>query len=404
MSLTKAHNRMIQGAPINILDFGAVGDGVTDDKASIQAAINAAGGLTNSNTVIFPEGNYLLGSSLAITSAHNGLTLQLGNCSITKGFSGTLCSISECVDFSLMGKGVIDGNQSSYTGKGFVLENASHYSHFASNIKFLNFPDTVIEFGADSGFRSIVTSTFRNDVSTPRVIHINGPDTTAMFRVFSDINANGYIQLDGALDTTINSCFITKVVMDSACSITTITGTVLGNSGGAISLDGGACTVVGCRFSANITLEAGMSGCFVGNTQTSPGFTDNTVSGNVLIHHHIPASAFNTLQNSKLSANRVGELTVNSLSGYGDVNLTWTPDLTASVVRFATALTANRTITLSTTGSRDGMTVRVVRTAGDTGGPWTLAVGSTGLSLSANEWGEVMYNGSYWEKTAYGAF
>jgi hypothetical protein len=43
---------MIEGAPINVMDFGAKGDGVTDDTAAIQAAANVGG------TIYFPNGNY----------------------------------------------------------------------------------------------------------------------------------------------------------------------------------------------------------------------------------------------------------------------------------------------------------------------------------------------------------
>jgi hypothetical protein len=46
-------------AVINVKDFNAVGDGVTDDTAAIQAAIKAAG--VNSGSVVFiPRGNYLV--------------------------------------------------------------------------------------------------------------------------------------------------------------------------------------------------------------------------------------------------------------------------------------------------------------------------------------------------------
>jgi hypothetical protein len=63
MALTKAHNRMIEGAPVNVKDFGAVGDGVTDDTAAIQAAIDTG------RKVFAPAGIYLVAS---LTPASNG--------------------------------------------------------------------------------------------------------------------------------------------------------------------------------------------------------------------------------------------------------------------------------------------------------------------------------------------
>lgn len=60
MALTKATYSMIQGAPVNVLDFGAVGDGTADDTAAINAALTAGAG----QSVFFPKGTYKVSANL----------------------------------------------------------------------------------------------------------------------------------------------------------------------------------------------------------------------------------------------------------------------------------------------------------------------------------------------------
>jgi hypothetical protein len=53
MALTKTTFSMIENAPVNVCDFGAVGDGVTDDTAAIQAAVDYA--YANGKDVVYPS-------------------------------------------------------------------------------------------------------------------------------------------------------------------------------------------------------------------------------------------------------------------------------------------------------------------------------------------------------------
>ncbi len=50
---TKVHYRSIEGAPVNVKDFGAVGDGVTDDSAAFIAA-------TLAGPIYIPKGTYVV--------------------------------------------------------------------------------------------------------------------------------------------------------------------------------------------------------------------------------------------------------------------------------------------------------------------------------------------------------
>lgn len=81
-----------------------------------------------------------------------------------------------------------------------------------------------------------------------------------------------------------------------------------------------------------------------------------------------------------------------------DAAFTLTPVTDAANIRHTGTLTADRTITLSTTNAYAGATFRVTRTGS---GAFNLSVGGL-KNLATNSWAEVVYDGSAWYLAAYG--
>jgi hypothetical protein len=84
----------------------------------------------------------------------------------------------------------------------------------------------------------------------------------------------------------------------------------------------------------------------------------------------------------------------------GDTSQTITVGVDNQIQRWATTLTANRTVTLSTTGAANGDSFRVVRTGL---GAFTLDVGGLKTIPSGTAaFVDVTYDGSAWRLTGYG--
>lgn len=163
MSLTKVSYSMILGASANILDFGAIGDGVTNDTVAVQAAINS--GAAN---IIYPKGNYLVGQLTLVSNQNHvgeGGTLVSSNPSANmmsgisvsnlsfKGLNfnstgvavsciavqGTLTPASNCSNILVDGCSCIGGIQlfSTYQPSGSVYSTITNQM-LSTNIRIVN--------------------------------------------------------------------------------------------------------------------------------------------------------------------------------------------------------------------------------------------------------------------------
>ena len=300
MSLTKVSYSMITGEVINVLDYGAKGDGVTDDTAAIQAAITKAGEGTG-NTVFIPAGTYICSAPIDMAKY---VTLQgAGQIASTLKWNTTGIGIrmispintSTGVFISLRDIGLENTNASNVNGGfvdvggtyinitnvlvvgfkyGFILDQSElvdiDLCHFTGQLDggvwIANGNYTA---GAASQFTnriSITRSQFNNAVGTGTAIIDDGGYTHA----FQDNNYNGWfyqIRIAGATSVDVRgggfeSAGGTIIFMDPLSS----TGTPVGNSiqillQGCLLIPtvGNNCVKVAC---ASLTII----NCYFGNT------------------------------------------------------------------------------------------------------------------------------------------
>jgi hypothetical protein len=117
---------------INVKDFGAQGDGITDDSAAIQAAINAS---PNGSRVLFPSVTYLISVMIKLLPNRSYQGAAYGGTTIKQQNGANLDSLLAANSYAVnnvfsdgpieVSNLLIDGNWSNNTsGNGLVLMNS----------------------------------------------------------------------------------------------------------------------------------------------------------------------------------------------------------------------------------------------------------------------------------------
>jgi hypothetical protein len=160
---------------VSVKDFGAVGDGVTDDTAAIQTALNTA--TAAGQAVIFPAGNYL--------STTGGVTLSPGVVIIGEGqgiTTFTLANAATLAYFTYSGANALPGTYqfSSFTLTGSWLTDPTqnglalvvlNFAPTPSPISVVKFND--VEISYSRGFGIVTDVTARTEAINCWVHHIN---------------------------------------------------------------------------------------------------------------------------------------------------------------------------------------------------------------------------------------
>jgi hypothetical protein len=145
--LTKASYAMINGAPLNLLDYGAVGDGVTNDTAAIQAWVND---LCDNNLEGYaPAGKYLFSSTIVLDGKCSiigaGYSENSGNGSATEflkastfngnGFTITAPAVY-LANFAIEGQTGNGGDGISIENNTSTLENISVHNQGNDGVRY----------------------------------------------------------------------------------------------------------------------------------------------------------------------------------------------------------------------------------------------------------------------------
>lgn len=331
MSLTKVSFSMITGAYTNVKDFGATGDGSTNDTAAIQAAIDSLA--STGGVLYFPFGTYKIARTVG-TNDHWGLKVTGSNITIV-GDGASLARYDSDIStyalaYPLLFLGTPDSNVASatqnvrVTGLTFVGNDVRHAisggspNDFRFAIYMKNTKNTVVQdcvFTAiDSGavyYQSPVSYDYTNSTYYNTTKNYNSRITSCQFlatahstvdrALIHAIEASGidYLNIENNYFEWCDDCFSAETTYNIASNVETDTylPTVAGWSLGNVKRCGRDHAIVGntminssehCVYAASMNVVVSGNNCRIESATICQGDIKirakySTVSGNTVV-------------------------------------------------------------------------------------------------------------------------
>ena len=267
-----------------------------------------------------------------------------------------------------------------------------------------------VYINSDQFKNEIANCTFNRNNAQHVLIDTNGTDTIYADNIHDGDSTAGTIRLRFVAQRVMISNVKSRAAVSQTGTEVSVEGALSQinglsiTTGGKLVVSGATCSIANvfqyqCKATSGHAIEVTGAGCSLG------GFIDIHTTATGVYGLTVPTTAIGMtasirLQNIEGTSPTVLKDDWYADSNVGDADVTLYALRNAPVQRYATALTANRTVTLSTTGAYHGAHFRVVRTGL---GAFTLDVGGLKTIGSATAaFVDVIYNGSAWVLAGYG--
>jgi hypothetical protein len=307
MSLTKASYSLITAAPINVYDYGAVGDGVANDTAALQAAVTAASG----KQLWLGSGNFKITATINLPQRIRitGATNRGTNTLISAAFAGpalkyTAGSITPLEVY--LEHLQVQGNASVYgAGNGIEITNGPSFNMHSCLVA--GFGTNQINIGSGSYAATIrdcyIAETYGPGTSNANIycaseycVFDRVESDDAKFSIFLATGAYGTDIINCTLEGWANTCILVQT--SATLDRNLIQGNkIIGSRGGSgISTQGVQTHII----NNIITLTSGSTSILLDDNSYSSVVVGNSMGGGST-GLYVKNSGINTICNNNIS-------------------------------------------------------------------------------------------------------